>query len=460
MEQELDLLALWQVIAKRWKLIVLIPLAAAVISILYSSYMITPLYKSSTTLLVMRPTDARDIYWQDLHVSRQLAETYSDIVLSRRVMTAAVAKEDWPYEIDELAAMITAEGVRDTEIIKLSATNPHPEVARDVANVVAAAFKEEIIEIMNVENVSTLDEAVAPGGPVSPRIHLNVAVAFVVGLMGAFGLVFLLEYLDRTVKDPAEAQAIFNLPVIGTIPMADGDSLFASSNPRSPPAEALRTLRTNIQYSSVDRPIKRLLVTAANPQCGKSTVAANLGLTLAGSGGSVLLVDADLRRPTQHEIFGIESEPGLTSLIVKDELDLGAVMHRSGHDNLTIIPSGPVPPYPSEMLASLRMYELVKSFTDHFDYVIFDSPPVVAVTDAAVLSRVADGTLLVIGYGKVNREEVSGALEQMSNVQANMIGLVINGMPHSKTYYNGYSYYYGSDRNMDSKGKSFFAGLF
>ena len=450
MEQELDLRALWQVVAKRWVMILLVPLLAALGSFLYSSYMITPLYSASTTLMVTRQADISEIYWQDIQVSRQLVETYREIALSRRVMELAATTSDLPYDAAELREKIEVDAVRDTELINLTTTDPDPVLARDMANVVAGAFMQEVIEIMNIENVSVVDEAITPGRPVSPRVHINVAVAFMVGLMGSLGVAFLLEYLDQTIKDPTEAQKLLELPVIGVVPMVKGSTLFALSDPHSPPAEAFRTLRTNIQYSSVDRPVRKLLVTGANPQCGKSIVASNLAVTLALS-SSVLLVDADLRRPTQQEIFKIGNELGLSSLIFKKDLILETVAHKSDHENLTILTSGPIPPYPAEMLSSMRMRELVASFLEHFEYVIFDSPPVIAVTDAALLANLTDGTLFVLDYGRVRINEATEALDNLNKVQANIIGTVINAMPHSKSYYNGYRYYYGSDRYRSGK---------
>ena len=450
MEQELDLLALWRVVAKRWIMILLLPLVAALASFLYSSYMITPLYSASTTLMVTRQADISEIYWQDIQVSRQLVETYREIALSRRVMELAAATSDLPYDAAELRGKIEVESVRDTELINLTATDPDPVLARDMANVVAGTFMEEVIEIMNIQNVSVVDEAVTPGGPVSPRIQINVAVAFMVGLMGALGAAFLLEYLDQTIKDPGETHKLLELPVVGVVPRVKGDNLFTLNDPRSPPAEAFRTLRTNIQYSSVDRPLGKILVTGANPQCGKSTVAANLSVTLAMS-SPVLLVDADLRRPTQHQIFNIGNEQGLSSLIFRRELELGDVAYKGDNDNLTILTSGPIPPYPAEMLSSNRMKELIESFMDHYKYVVFDSPPVIAVTDAALLANLTDGTLFVLDYGRVKKNEAVEALESLGKVQANIIGTIINAMPHSKSYYNGYRYYYGSDRDKTRK---------
>lgn len=453
MEQELDLYAIWKVIAKRWKLIILLPVFAVLVSALVSLYVLTPQYTASTTLMVTRPVDTGQILYQDIQVSRQLVATYREIVHSRRVLDIVIANLSLPYNIADLREKVDVQSVRDTELITVDVTDPDPVMARDIANEVASAFMGQIIEIMQVENVSVVDEAITPGSPVSPRVSLNLAVAFVVGLMAALGLAFLIEYMDRTVKEPADVQNQLNLPVIGIIPRVDGEKLFTVSEPRSPSSEAFRTLRTNIHYSSIDQQVKRILVAGANPACGKSTITANLGVTLARSGASVLIVDADLRKPTLHTFFGINSEPGLSNLIFSEDFDLDEVMHNRGHKKLMVLPSGPIPPYPAEMLASERMKKLNTTFSERFDYVIYDSPPVIAVTDAALISKLVDGTLLVLDYGRVKWDEAAGALEHLNKVQANIIGVIINAMPISKAYYNGYQYYYTSDIPTRSRGR-------
>lgn len=448
-EQELDLYAIWQVISKRWKLIIIIPLAVALISLVVSLFALTPQYRASTTLIITRPADTEQILHRDLQVSRQLAATYREIVHSRRVMMVAIANRSLPYSVVEMREKVDVQNVRDTELITVDVIDPNPYLARDIANEIARAFMGQIIEIMRVENVTVVDEAVTPARPVSPRVDLNTAVAFVVGLMVAFGLVFLLEYLDRTVKEPAEAQTQLGVPVIGVIPLAEGEELFALSDSRSLQAEAFRTLRTNLQYSSVDRPLKNILVTGANADCGKSTVSVNLGVTLAQAGANILLVDADLRRPTLHNYFGLGNKPGLTDLIYNEELAIERVVLQSGTKRLNLLSSGDIPPFPAEMLASERMKRLVNSFAERYDYVIFDSPPTNAVTDAALLSRLVDGTLFVLDYGRVRWDEARVGLEHLKKVQAYLAGTVINAVPQSKVYGSGYQYYYTPAKNVE-----------
>lgn len=218
--------------------------------------------------------------------------------------------------------------------------------------------------------------------------------------------------------------------------------LIAYNDPRSPAAEAYRTLRTNIQYFSLDKPLQALLITGANPACGKSTTSANLAVTMAQSGLSVLLVDTDLRRPTLHKYFGAFNDQGLTNLLVDASMELPRLVYQTKMKNLHLLPSGPLPPNPAELLATEKMSKMVDLFKSNYDYVFFDSPPVIAVTDAAILSRLVDGTILVIDHNGPTREEAAFALEQLNKVQANVIGTIINNFPNKRSYYHYYHYYY------------------
>jgi polysaccharide biosynthesis transport protein len=454
LEKELDLLQIWRVITKRWKMIVLLPLMAALVSALTSFYLITPQYEASTTMMVVRPTDNSQLVFQDVQLNRQLVGTYREITRSRRVLELVIAELSLPVDVEDLRDTVEVEAVRDTELIVVKVTDPDPELARDIANGIARVFMEQISVIMQVENVSVVDAAAIPLEPVSPRKLLNTVVAFAVGLFAAFGLAFLAEYLDRSIKDPQEAQAVLGTAVMGVIPRVPGERLFASSDPRSPASEAFRTMRTNIQYMGIDHQMRVLLVTGVNPSCGKSTVSANLAVTIAQTGARVLLIDADLRKPTQHEIFGIAAEPGLTGLMVNDSLAVEGVIVSSEHDNLDLLSSGHIPPYPAELLASEKMAALLERLAGQYDYLVIDSPPVIAVTDAAVLSKLVDGVLFVLDHGRVTREEASAAFEQLKNVQARIIGLVLNNVPFSNSYYNGYLSYYGSEESAKQKKKA------
>ena len=221
MEQELNLYGVWEVIAKRWLLIILVPLLAVIISILLSLYVLTPQYRSTTSLLVMKPPDSAQILYQDIQVSRQLVNTYREIAHSRLVLDGVIDSLNLSYDIAELRKMVNVESVHNTEIITISVIHPEPAIAQRIANAVARNFMTQVIDLYRVENVNLIDRAALPTVPVSPRVKLNLAVALALGFIAAVGLAFLLENLDRTLKTPEDIQKYLQVPVLGIIPRID-----------------------------------------------------------------------------------------------------------------------------------------------------------------------------------------------------------------------------------------------
>ena len=223
--------------------------------------------------------------------------------------------------------------------------------------------------------------------------------------------------------------------------MADNrqGSLITITNPRSPIAEAYRSLRTNLEFSSLDRPLRTLIVTSAGPEEGKSTTLANLAVAMASADKQVILVDCDLRRPSLHRIFDVRNGVGLTTMIVNDEALKNPPFQETGVSNLWLLPSGPLPPNPSELLGSRRMEDIIASLTEKADVVLFDAPPIIAVTDAAVLSSKVDGVLLVINAGKTKREHAQRAKALLEKVNARLVGAVLNNVPFDVSLHRYYA---------------------
>jgi len=216
------------------------------------------------------------------------------------------------------------------------------------------------------------------------------------------------------------------------------NTLITISNPRSPIAEAYRTLRTNLEFSNLDKSLRTLLVTSASAEEGKSTTLANLAVTIAQSGKRVVLVDADLRRPTQHQIFGLKNNAGLSDMVRDDAMLTQPPLQESGVQNLKVLTSGQLPPNPAEILGSKRMSEILAALLEHADMLLFDAPPLLAVTDAAVLSSKVDGVLLVVSAGKTKRESAKKAQLQLEKINARILGAVVNNVKAEK----GAQYYY------------------
>ena len=217
------------------------------------------------------------------------------------------------------------------------------------------------------------------------------------------------------------------------------ESLITVTHPHSPVSEAYRILRTNLEFSSLDKPIRTMVVTSAGPDEGKSTTLANLAVTIAQGGKKVILADCDLRRPRLHEIFGLDNDAGLTTMVVDDEALENPPLQETGVPNLWLLPSGPLPPNPSELLGSRRMEEIIAVLTQRADMVLFDAPPVIAVIDAVVLGSKVDGVLLVINAGGTKRDHAQRAKAQLEKVNVRVIGAVLNNVPFDASLHRYYA---------------------
>jgi len=309
-----------------------------------------------------------------------------------------------------------------------------------------------LAEAKSLDNVIVVELAEVPEAPVKPRKRLNTLLAAVVGGMLAVGTAFLIEYLDDTIKSPTEIGEVLGLSSLAAIPRIPGreieDKLIAVGHSRSPLSEAYRVLRTNIQFSSPDRPLKTLLVTSPGPTEGKSLTLANLGVVMAQAGQRVILVDCDLRRPILHRIFRLSNDSGLTNALFHEDSAIDQWLQSTEVENLKVLTSGALPPNPSEILGSRRMDELIEKLKADADVLLFDSPPALAVTDAAVLTHRVDGTILVIDAGSTRRGLAKQARHDLETVGAHILGAALNRISldsRSGYYYYYYYYYYSED---------------
>jgi capsular exopolysaccharide synthesis family protein len=337
-----------------------------------------------------------------------------------------------------------------------------------------------ISEAGKTANVRIIDPAKPPKAPFRPNKRLNIVLGIFLGLGLGVAVSFLLEFLDDSIKTAEDIERM-GLVLLGTIPvvkMADiakrmkregkyyskedmdkvESKLITRFSPKSPISEAYRSLRTNIHFANLDRPNKVILVSSSATKEGKSTTAANLAITIAQMGSKTLLLDSDLRRPAIHNFFKMDRSYGLTNYLI-GTMSFDEVIKKSDIPNLDIVTCGDIPPNPSEMLASRAMRTFLEEAKNRYDMVILDSPPVIAVTDAAILSTRVDGVIMVVASGFVNRREVQRAITLLRNVNARILGVLLNGLDIKKIYgsyyyyfhYYQYYYYYGGDKKERRK---------
>jgi non-specific protein-tyrosine kinase len=320
-------------------------------------------------------------------------------------------------------------------------------------------------EAQSVSSVVQVQPATPSQTPVKPKVMQNVLLAAVIGFLLAAGIIVAREALDDTIKTPEDISRKFKLSILGVINHheSEKESPITITDPRSPTAEAYRTLRTNVNYASVDKPLRTVMVTSAEPGEGKSTTICNLGVVLAQNGTKVIITDCDLRHPRVHKYFGLSNRLGLTALFMKTSDVSTGIRQKTDVENLTVVTTGLLPPNPAELLGSQKMQKIVESMHQAADMVLLDTPPVLAVTDAAVLAPTVDGVLLVVRPGKTRISALRLTLEQLQQVNAHVLGIVLNdidlrGRPYAYRYhyyrnYSAYQEYYGHDKKEKGQKK-------
>lgn len=308
-----------------------------------------------------------------------------------------------------------------------------------------------------INTLSVVEPAALPTTPVGPNRSMTVLLAAAIGLLLALGAAFLMDYLDDTLKNPDDIKAATNLSTLGAITVIEGESpdqkLVTALHPKSPTAEAYRILRTNLQFSALDNPPRTLMTTSPNPGEGKSTTLANLGVVMAQQGQRVILVDTDLRRPTLHRFFELPNSVGLTTALLQANPVADGFVQPTRIENLQVLTSGPLPPNPAELIGSERFKALLEDLKQHADVVLLDSPPVLAVTDAAILARQVDGVLMIVEAGGTRRPLATSAKDALEKVGAKVLGVALNRLrPRGDGYYY-YYYYYHQYYSHDDEGK-------
>lgn len=430
------------------------------------STQLPPVYEAHVAVLV-RPAQLLPVDVGAAAVtSDQISRTYAQLMTQRPLLEQVIRDLSLSTTPDRLVKQIKVTPQPNTTILDVASDSTNPTLARDIGNTLVNDFIAQVKAIQAQErspqtaraedNLVVVSPAATPDRPVSPNILLNVLLAAAAGLLIAAGISVLREYLDQTVKSDDEL-----IRRTGVIPIAHvayapagrakrGELLVL--DPNSAVAEAYRALRTNLLFSALDRELKTIVVTSAAPNEGKSRTAANLAVAFAQAGYSTLIVDADFRRPSQHRIFGRVRNIGLSNLMIQDIPQDQLVIADPDIPNLHLAASGPTPPNPSELLGSARMRSVLDHFRARYHYVIIDTPPVNAVTDASVVAAHSDGVVLVAESGRTTYPALAHSREALARVGAKILGVVVNKVQHGGSgYYDGYYQEYGYYATGDTK---------
>ena len=475
------------VLKRRWWLLVIGP-GLALLAANYVTDRITPQYRSSSQLVVVNQTaNQQEVIAQAnqhlaevnarnaalglplipssnlldmlglagvnaLEVDARLTNTYVNLIERRPILEAVIAGLGLTtLSVEDLESKISVSVVEETQLIDIAVTDADPALAASIANAVAQTFVADIDVQLGKPGAVIVSEQAAPAlAPFSPNLKMNLAIAVFFALILAAGVAAALEYLDDTVKTAEDLEPL-GLTSLGLVARFRGRGRrkkgpldVADFNSRT--AEAYRQLRTNIHFTNLGSGLKTIVITSSHPGEGKSTTASNLAAVLAQAGDRVILVDADLRRSSLRKTFDSPTSFGLTGLLYNDIHDPSIALVSTRWKNLHFLPSGVLPPNPSELLTSARMLRVIDALRKMADYVIFDTPPVLAVTDAIVLAARTDGTILVAQAHRTRTESLREAAELIQQANGRVAGVVLNRVKKSRE-----AYYYYRDEGGESQ---------
>lgn len=441
-----------RVARRRWKLILLSLVIVEGLAVVIVATTRT-MYQSQVQIFVSAHDqsggsvagDMTNIYQGGLF-TQQRTQSYVEVVNSPEVLQPVVQELKLGMSAKRLASNVSASAPSNTVLIDLSATNHSPALAQQIAAAAATSFisfidrlEKPITGGASPVRLSVSSPATLPTSPIEPKTRLDIILGAILGLALGVGLAALRDRLDTTIEDPDELESKYGVPVLATVPAETILSVPADSR-KSRRGEAFRYLRTNLQFVDLDKKPACLAVTSALPGEGKTTVASSLGVAAADTGNSVVVVDADLRNPQIGAVLKLEPSIGLTNCLVdRDALD-EALSPVEGVSGLFALSSGPLPPNPAEVLASKQMEALVEELRRRFDLVIVDLPPLLPVTDAAIVSANCDGALVVVRSRRTKHEQLASALASLKRVEARVFGIVVNAAPSSAEDRYGYGY--------------------
>lgn len=449
-----------RILRKRWLIIVatFVIAGAAAAAIAFRA---TPVYAGHIQLFVTTPSggDNTTGLQQGNTFTQERVKSYAEIVSSPKVLDPVIAQLHLTESDAELAHHVSASAPLNTVLINVTVTDTDPAAAAKIANAVGASFS-TVVGLLEEPaggsaspiKVTTVKQATVPVVPVSPNKKLDIALGLFLGLAVGLGIAVLRDTLDTSVKTTSDLALVTQAAFLGGIvfdPEVPKRPLITHADPQSRRAESFRHLRTNLQFLDIMNESKSFVITSSIGGEGKSTTCANLAVALAATGSRVALVEGDLRRPKVADYLGLERAVGLTTVLI-GQATITDVMQSWGNGQLHVLPAGRVPPNPSELLGSQAMQLVIRELEANYDYVLIDAPPLLPVTDATVLSRIAQGAIIVVGSGKIRREQLRRSIETLAAVDAPVHGLILNFLPTKGP--DAYSYYaYGYDGNKQKE---------
>lgn len=423
---------------------------------IYDKSIKKPLYTTYTTIILTKSNETQTgttITQNDILLNQKLVETYSKIIKSKLVLEQVISETGVTYTAEELSENVSVEAYENTEMLKISVTDQDPELAANIANSIAQVFSGEIAKIYQINNISVVDVAVTPEEVSNNTLKRDLLIALFISIFGTIGVVFVVYYFDDTVKLTDNLEEEIGMPVVAKVFKSDIGSknnrkveLLAQKYPKSVVSESIKTLRTNLQFSSVDEDIKTILITSSIPGEGKSFISANLAISFAQTDKKVLIVDCDMRKGRQHRIFKLSNSKGLSNLLIDDMTNYKDYINKTSVDGVSVITRGTVPPNPSELLNSKKNADLIRILKAKYDVIIYDGVPCNGLPDSIIMSKLVDKVLIVSSDSMTPKSVLESTKKQLESVNAPVAGDVLNNVNRKNSTYGKYYGYYGDSQ--------------
>lgn len=437
-------------------LIVLITVLSCVALVLiYDGLVKTKKYSTYTTIaLVKANSENATITQSDIQVNQNLVNTYSEIVKSKKVLKQVIKELKLDCSVEELSKKISVTSLNDTEIIKITVLDESSKRAYNITNEIAKVFIKEISSIYQMNNVSIVDVPEISNKVANNTLIKDLILSIGVGIVLSVGTLFVIFYFDDTVKFSEEFEEEIGVPVVAKVFRSRIENnkkdvkteLMVSKFPKSVVSESIKTLRTNLQFSSIDKTIRTLLITSSIPGEGKSFISSNLAISFAQANKRVLLIDCDMRKGRLHKIFKLNNTNGYSNLLLDDIANFKDYIKKTNISGLSVITRGTIPPNPSELLNSSKNKELIKELKKHYDKIIFDGVPCSGLTDSVIMSSLVDKVAIVTTNKYTPKTELISTKNLLIKVNAPIAGIIINKIDPTAGYYGKYYYYYGDKK--------------
>lgn len=438
-------------IARRYWAVIVASTLLGILGAAAASFLVKPTYTAETQLFVaiQNSGSVQDLAQGNVFTQARV-QSYVKTVSTPTVLQPAIDSLGLDTTAQQLSEKVTATTDLNTVLINISATDESPVQAAALAQAIGDSLVDAVDELerpsrgdISPVRLSIITPATAPTSPSAPNVNMNLMLGLLIGLAVGVGVALLRSTIDTRIRGEADLRRVTDAAILGGIAF-DADAskkpLLTQAAPQSPRAESFRQLRTNLQFAHVSHHSKTVLVTSSMPGEGKSTTATNLAIAMAQAGQSVALIDADLRRPMVANYLGLERNAGLTTALI-GKADVDDLLQPWGSDELYVLTSGQIPPNPSELLGSEKMKQLIIRLENAFDAVVIDAPPLLPVTDAAVLAQQVGGVVVVIGTQKVRTTELEKSLAALEMVNADVLGVVLNRLPVKGPDAYAYAYY-------------------